>query len=166
MSQADPGVFSNAVNELLDEVNRAQTQMQRLDSTSTKGPNENFSQVMQSQQANQVGQAAQPGQSKAADSSHVLWQAKKNVMSTKVTSVGSTERKERSMLANMIQRIIDGQDQMTEVMNKAMSGRQFGPVDLIKMQVSVYHYTQELDLSTKVIDKASNSVKQTMNTQV
>jgi hypothetical protein len=51
-------------------------------------------------------------------------------------------------------------------MKMALSGRQFTPPELLAMQAGVYRFSQELELTSKVIEKATSGIKQTMNTQV
>jgi hypothetical protein len=82
------------------------------------------------------------------------------------THVGQTAREEESALGRLLADVMKGQDAMSEVMDKALSGVNLDSGELIKMQATIYHYTQELDLASKVVDKASSGIKQTMNTQV
>ena len=69
-------------------------------------------------------------------------------------------------MQNMVKNLVDGQNKMEKIMNLAMSGRQFSPQEMIVMQAGVMRYSQEMDLTGKVIDKATSGIKQTMNTQV
>jgi hypothetical protein len=51
-------------------------------------------------------------------------------------------------------------------MNMALSGKQFSPTELLAMQAGVYRFSQELDLTSKVVQQFASGVKQTLNTQV
>ena len=66
----------------------------------------------------------------------------------------------------MIEGLVSGQDKMTQIMEMAMSGKQMGPQELLAMQAGVYRFSQELELTSKVVEKATSGIKQTMNTQV
>lgn len=72
--------------------------------------------------------------------------------------------------ASGIQRIMDdvmqGQNKLEELMGLALSGRDFSMQELLAMQAGVYRFTQELELTSKVVEKATSTVRQTMNTQV
>lgn len=82
------------------------------------------------------------------------------------TRIGATERAEESKLQKMVSNLVSGQDKMTHIMNEAMSGKQFSPTELLAMQAQVYRFSQELDLTSKVVQQATSGVKQTLNTQV
>ena len=82
------------------------------------------------------------------------------------TTVGSTGRREDSALMGMMRRLMHGQDEMERIMNEALSGKQYDMSDVMAMQAKIYYYTQELDLSAKVVDKGSSGIKQTLSTQV
>lgn len=82
------------------------------------------------------------------------------------TRVGTFERHEESRFAKMVEDLVRGQDKMSKIMNIALSGRQFSPSELLAMQAGVYRFSQELDLTSKVVEKATGGIKQTLNTQV
>jgi hypothetical protein len=48
----------------------------------------------------------------------------------------------------------------------ATSGKTYGNQELLAIQASVYKFSQELELTSKVVEKATSGVKQTMQTQV
>ena len=166
MSQATSnGVFNQAVNELLEELKKTQA---TPDVGSAQGPNEAFMGAMQ--QAQHTGVLhTEVSATIAAHHTHsgsVLAQAKVAKMEPTTKSIGSTERAEDSALVRVIRDLVHGQDEMAKVMDRALSGEMLGTVDIVQMQATIYRYTQELDLSSKVVDNASKSVKQTLNTQV
>ncbi len=59
-----------------------------------------------------------------------------------------------------------GQNQVDKVINLALSGKTFSPQELLVMQATVYKFTQELELTSKVIEQVTSGIKTTMNTQV
>ncbi len=58
-----------------------------------------------------------------------------------------------------------GAADVDRIVRQAMAGRDFSPQELIAIQAKVYRYTQELDLVSKMVDKAIGAVKQTMQSQ-
>ncbi len=62
--------------------------------------------------------------------------------------------------------VVTGQDQLEGIMKLALSGRKFSSSELLALQAGVYRFTQELELTSKVVEKTTSAVKQTMNTQV
>lgn len=57
------------------------------------------------------------------------------------------------------QRFVDG------ALRRAMRGRELSPQRLLALQAGVYRYTQEMELASKVVDKATGAVKQTLQSQ-
>jgi hypothetical protein len=102
----------------------------------------------------------------AAPSTNVLLQARESNEALPSTKVGATAKTQESQLAALLERVSTGQDKMNEIMNLAMSGKQFSPSELIGIQAMTYQFTQELDLVSKVVEKATSGIKQTLNTQV
>lgn len=179
-AETSGGGVGQAAGDLLKEMQRAQTEAQQLDQRQRQvGASEGFAQALQSQQAQQTQQAfgsQQVSQAAGAQQTQgqlsgqigvqdVLREAKAKQMSPS-TRVGATEKTEESKLTRMIDNLVNGQDKMTKIMHLALSGRQFSPTELLAMQAGVYRFSQELDLTSKVVEKASGGIKQTLNTQV
>lgn len=161
--------MGQAAGELLKEMQKAQTEMQQLEQKQkASAPSEQFEHMMQGQMGNQAAQARLPqdvqpvGRAATVD---VLRQAKADAAPPS-TRVGATERVEESKLQTMINQLVGGQDKMTKIMNMALSGKQFSPTELLAMQAGVYRFSQELDLTSKVVQQATAGIKQTLNTQV
>lgn len=55
---------------------------------------------------------------------------------------------------------------MDQLLALAQSGRSFNAAELISLQTNVYRASQELDLAGKVVEKATGSVKQVLQTQL
>lgn len=62
--------------------------------------------------------------------------------------------------------LISGQGKLDQIIKLATSGKSFSPTELIAIQAGVYKFSQELELTSKVIEKATDGVKQTLQTQV
>ncbi|MDE0882625.1 MAG: ATP-dependent helicase HrpB [Myxococcota bacterium] len=62
--------------------------------------------------------------------------------------------------------VMDGQGKLDKIIKLATSGRSFSPTELIAVQAGVYKFSQELELTSKVVEKATSGIKQTLQTQV
>ena len=161
MDPSSGGGVSEAAKELLDEMKQAQEDLQKLSkSGGTNGPNEAFQEAMRANQTNQTEAAKAP-----AKASEILSSAKLGGV-TDVKRLSPSLRVKKSGMTKIIEQLLAGQDKMTGIMKMALSGRQFSPPELLAMQAGVYRFSQELELSSKVVEKATSGVKQTMNTQV
>ena len=156
--------LGQAASDLLKEMQKAQADLSQLEKTQTATPpTEAFGQVLQSQQASAGAQAqAANGSPNVAD---VLREAKTQ-QAAPSTRVGATEKSEETRLESMITGLVRGQDKMSHIMTEALSGKSFSPSELLAMQVGVYRFSQELDLTSKVVQQATAGIKQTLNTQV
>ena len=83
--------------------------------------------------------------------------------------VGPQEGESDSSFAEVLRdasRSIDrGQRQIDSVIHAARRGKTFSQEELIAIQAGVYRYTQELELASKLVDKASTAVKTTLQSQ-
>lgn len=52
------------------------------------------------------------------------------------------------------------------ILKQAESGRTFTPAELLALQARAYSASQEIDLAGKIVEKATSSVKQVLQTQV
>jgi hypothetical protein len=163
----DGSGISQTAGELMKEMQKAQADMQKLDSKQTGGSN--FKDTMDAHGlggANQVNNVNATHHVQATTkASNILAQAKINAATPSVR-VNPAANAERGKWADMLNDIIGGQDKMNGIMKMALSGRQFSPPELLAMQAGVYRFSQELELTSKVIEKATSGIKQTMNTQV
>jgi hypothetical protein len=163
MDQASGGGIGKAAKELMAEMQRAQADMQQKSNKGSEasGPNQAFQQAMEGTKS--VQPAANVQQTHSA--TRVLMQAK-DIAASPSTRVGEAATTQRSRMADMLEKLVGGQDKMSSIMKLALSGRQFNSQELLAMQAGVYRFSQELDLTGKVVEKATSGIKQTMNTQV
>ena len=164
------GGIGKAAQELMQEMQKAQQEMQNKSAGQTPGgPNQAFQNAMQSQAVQPATQVLtiQPTThiNAAQQAQNVLMQARNN-QSLPSTRVGEAGAAQRSQMATMLDQLVGGQDKMTQIMKIALSGQKFNAQELLAMQAGVYRFSQELDLTGKVIEKATSGIKQTMNTQV
>ena len=69
-------------------------------------------------------------------------------------------------LKKLLEQVAAGQNKMDSIITMATSGKVYGPQQLLSIQAAVYKFSQELELTSKVVEKGTNAVKQTMQTQV
>ena len=171
MIEGGTGGIGKAAQELMQEMQKAQQEIQNKEGgQQIGGANEGFQNAMQQAQgvqpSNQV-QGIQTSQqiNPTQQASNILMQARadSNLPSTRV---GEAAKTQRSQMANMLDQLVGGQDKMSQVMQLAMSGKQFSSQEMLALQAGVYRFSQELDLMGKVIEKSTSGIKQTMNTQV
>lgn len=74
--------------------------------------------------------------------------------------------KTTSMVMSMMANLEKGQVNIDKLINGGLSGKSMSNTELLTMQAGMYKYTQELDLCSKVIEKATGGLKDTLKTQV
>ena len=73
-----------------------------------------------------------------------------------------------SSFRDSLRRVAEGVASDERAMDRAMrtgTHGQLAPEALIALQARVYRHTQELELGSKVVDKAAGAVKQTLQSQ-
>lgn len=70
------------------------------------------------------------------------------------------------MLSKMVNDIEKGQGVMDKLINGGLTGKSFNSTELLALQAGMYKYTQELELTGKVVEKATSGLKDTLKTQV
>ncbi len=78
----------------------------------------------------------------------------------------SEVNKSSSMVMNMMSNMEKGQVSIDKLINGGLSGKNFSNGELLSLQAGMYKYTQELDLCSKVVEKATSGLKDTLKTQV
>ena len=68
-------------------------------------------------------------------------------------------------LGDAVRSIARGERFVDGAMRRAARGKELEPGQLIAIQAGVYRYTQELELASKLVDKATGAVKQTLQSQ-
>ena len=74
--------------------------------------------------------------------------------------------KANKFLSSVVDHLEKGQTYMDQLISQGTSGKQFSNGELIALQAGMYKYTQELDLTSKVVEKATSGIKDTLKTQV
>lgn len=74
--------------------------------------------------------------------------------------------KTSTMLSHVVGELEKGQVNMDKLIKAGASGKTFSNAELLSLQAGMYKYTQELDLTSKVVEKATSGLKDTLKTQV
>lgn len=74
--------------------------------------------------------------------------------------------KSGSMVMSMMSNLEKGQVNIDKLINGGVSGKSMSNQELLQMQAGMYKYTQELDLCSKVVEKATSGLKDTLKTNV
>ena len=74
--------------------------------------------------------------------------------------------KASGMLSHVVGELEKGQLNMEKLIKAGASGKEFTNAELLSLQAGMYKYTQELDLTSKVVEKATSGLKDTLKTQV
>ena len=172
------GGVGKAAGELMKEMQQAQEQLQKLQEQQGGADGASFQDSMQAQQAQQAQQVQQTQQvnqvqeiqpSKTVEGStkaaNVLLQAQQGGPVSS-TTVGQAAKAQRSQMTEVVEQLVNGQDKMAGIMKMALSGKKFNSSELLAMQAGIYRFSQELEITSKVFEKATSGIKQTMNTQV
>ena len=124
-------------------------------------------QVQQAQQIQKMDHARAVDQVAKLDKANVK-KLDKNVTGKGMDPVTqkSEVNKSHSMLSSMISNMEKGQVQIDKLINGGVSGKNFSNGELLALQAGMYKYTQELELTGKVVEKATSGLKDTLKTQV
>jgi hypothetical protein len=69
-------------------------------------------------------------------------------------------------MSSMVAEMEKGQGLLDKLIQGGLKGVKFNNTQLLSLQAGMYKYTQELDLTGKVVDKATTGLKETLKTQV
>ena len=73
---------------------------------------------------------------------------------------------EKTGMKRLLDQVAGGQGKLDQIIKMATSGKTFNQQELLAIQAGVYKFSQEMELTSKVVEKATSGVKQTMQTQV
>lgn len=170
------------------QIAQQKVQDQGAQQVAKQGPSK-FDQSMKAQGANHVQKAEAVQQAQAANKvDHVrqienVNKAEKAAMNkvnpaaqeanNKATAKGMDPvqqkdkvAKESNVMSNMFASMEKGQASIDKLINGSFSGKTFSNAELLQLQAGMYKYTQELELTGKVVEKATGGLKDTLKTQV
>ena len=79
---------------------------------------------------------------------------------------GKAESRSTRVLTQILTDMEKGQGVMDKLIDQGLSGKRFSNSELLALQAGMYRYTQELELTGKVVEKATTGLKETLKTQV
>lgn len=119
-------------------------------------------QASQVQKAQQVSQAQKVTETTKAEKTRL---DKTNVLTDK--AVAPTDKTGSTMFTKVVGDLEHGQNTMDKLINSVVSGnKKMNFQELTVLQMQVYQYSQEMELTSKVVEKATNGLKDTLKTQV
>lgn len=166
---ADPigGGLGKAAQQMMQQVQKEAQQAQKTGAQ--PGMEGNKFDKMMTQQVGDVNKVQDPTKVGDVKSIDALRAAKMDSINpaTQVKTVeGVKETHKSEGIKKLMGNVMDGQNALDQIIAKASSGKQFSNQELLAMQAGVYKFSQELELTSKVVEKATSGVKQTMQTQV
>jgi transcription termination factor NusB len=131
--------------------------------------------VSQVQAANSVNKAdivrdmGQVDKTDKARMSKVRTQALSESSKSRATAP-STQLESTSVTARNLMSLMDGvekgQASLDKLIGSALQGKKFSNAELLSLQASMYKYAQEMDLTSKIVEKTTTGLKDTLKTQV
>lgn len=139
-----------------------------------KGPDQSpaaqqATQVQHAQKAEALRKVDQVGQTEKAQLNKTQTAGSDHQAGTKHTdpvTQKSEVSKSTGAISGLFANIEKGQVTMDKLINGAMGGHNFSNQELLQLQAGMYKYSQELDLTSKVVEKATSGLKDTLKTQV
>jgi exonuclease VII small subunit len=83
-----------------------------------------------------------------------------------VEGVAKPEQATLNLVSHVVRELEQGQLRLDKLIGAGMSGKEFSNAELLSLQASMYKYTLELDLTSKVVEKATSGLKDVVKTQV
>lgn len=151
--------------EMLKEAQDAAQQAEKL-AQAEKTPEVEFREILQ--EHTQVQPGTEVGKVDGRNMADLLRAAREAQEVPRTPAIGQSL--DRGPFVNGLQRVMqevmNGQNKLEDIIQMSLSGETFSMQEMLAMQAGVYRFTQELELSSKVVEKGTSSIKQTMNTQV
>ena len=124
--------------------------------------------VQQAQQAQQVDRTKQIDQTQKLDKVGLGKADQQRTSTGKMDPVTqkSEVSKSTSMLSGMMANMEKGQVAIDKLISGGINGKNMSNGEMLALQAGMYKYTQELELTGKVVEKATSGLKDTLKTQV
>ena len=118
-------------------------------------------------QIQKIDQAKQIDQTNKIDKT-AMNKADRNLTSKAMEPVGQKAEvsKATSMVSGLLANMEKGQASLDKLIQGSLNGKQFSNSEMIGLQAGMYKYSQELDLTSKVVEKATSGLKETLKTNV
>lgn len=166
-------MIGKASGEMMKELQNLQKQDQLGDKKGGGEGGAKFDKALQNHANSQVNETQnlaklQETQKAAQAQTQNVQQTPKSALSQALQSQRVTEVKksDNSQFNGVVRELMAGQNKLEDLMKVAVSGQKLSNQEMIGIQAGVYMYSQQMELTSKVIEKATSGIKQTMNTQV
>ena len=90
----------------------------------------------------------------------------KQVNMPKVQETTNIQPTVNNKISDIISSIENGTKRIDALIKSSLSNKNMSNSELLSMQAQIYKYSQELDLCSKVVDKATNGLRDVLKTQV
>ena len=120
----------------------------------------------QVQQAQHVSQAHQVQQAQAISEVQQAQKAQMNKVNVATGTQADPGKSTTKSLSELFADMEKGQSVMDQLISGGVKGKNFSHAELLSLQAGMYKYTQELELTGKVVEKATTGLKDTLKTQV
>lgn len=157
-------------SQMLQQLQQIQQQAAHADQAQGAGQG-NFANMV-----NKAGGAEAAQQTEQVQGMDIVAQAQKtestrmnkvrSLIESRGANVNAPGQANEAGLEKLFGGVMDGQGKLDKIIKLATSGRSFSPTELLAVQAGVYKFSQELELTSKVVEKATSGVKQTLQTQV
>ena len=130
------------------------------------------SQVQNAQQAHAAQHVSAVEKVKQAEQSSKVQKAELSKLDPNKTAIRDpvTQKAEAqkggSMISEMVSSMEKNQQSIDKLINGGLAGKEFTNQEMLSLQAGMYKYSQELDLTSKVVEKATSGLKDTLKTQV
>ena len=172
---ADPigGGVGKATQQMMQEMMK-QAQEQAQGPGKSGGANfankvEGLQNTQGPQDVNKVQEAQKSVQAEKSLGAHQVLKAAQTAPTKNTTGVSRVEgmsKTEKTGVKKLLDQVAGGQNKLDQIIKMATSGKSFNQQELLAIQAGVYKFSQEMELTSKVVEKATSGVKQTMQTQV
>lgn len=132
-----------------------------------QGPNQ-VSQVNKTQQTQSVQQTQKVGEISKTEKAGID-KLRPDATTTRAAEPVKNKAEASRVMGGMMDMMKDlekGQGVMDKLINSGLSGKHISNSELLALQAGMYKYTQELELTGKVVEKATSGLKDTLKTQV
>jgi hypothetical protein len=146
------------------QANRAPDAAQKVQATQSAQATQKVNQVNQVRQVEQVSKAEKAGLLKVDRNQPT--RAAATTRAADPVAAKAEVSKSTTALTRMISDMEKGQGTLDKLISGGLSGKEFSSTELLALQAGMYKYTQELELTGKVVEKATSGLKDTLKTQV
>jgi len=166
---ADLGGMGKSSQDMVKELQKMQQQDQLKGENKPQEGGAKFGQALNNAQVNEAQNLSKVQEATKAQST--IQAAASNKMNANMgvntsQKVGEVGKSQKGMFGNVVKELMAGQNKMEDLMKVAMSGQKLNNQEMLGIQAGVYMFSQQMELTSKVIEKATSGIKQTLNTQL